>query len=247
MADAVGKENLSKNELKRRLKAEQKAKEKAAKEAAAAQSSLSNDKPKAEAAKKISQEDEESLDPNEYFKIRCKALDTMRSQGVQPYPHKYEVNMSLTDFISRYNNLQAGEVLTDVVHSVAGRVHTKRESGKHLIFYDLRGEGTRLQVMSNMSYFKSQEEYETINERLRRGDIIGCKGHPGKMFDAAKCHLFTNSDLIIRRKNKEGRIINNSPRDHSFDSVPSSSASSSLWFERQGNKVQNEVFRLDSE
>jgi len=30
-----------------------------------------------------------------------------------------------------------------------GRVHAKRESGAKLIFYDLRGEGTKIQVMAN--------------------------------------------------------------------------------------------------
>lgn len=180
MADAAttaGKENLSKNELKRRLKAEKKAKEKAEKEAVAAQ--VKNDVSESD-AKRTSQEDDENLDPTEYFKIRCKALEVMKSQGVQPYPHKYHVNMSLTEFISKYNDLEAGQVLTNVVHSVAGRVHAKRESGSKLIFYDLRGEGTKIQVMSNLSYFPSQEDFETINDRIRRGDIIGCKGYPGK-------------------------------------------------------------------
>lgn len=30
-----------------------------------------------------------------------------------------------------------------------GRVFAKRESGAHLIFYDLRGEGLKLQVMAD--------------------------------------------------------------------------------------------------
>ena len=30
-----------------------------------------------------------------------------------------------------------------------GRVHAKRESGTKLIFYDIRGEGTKLQVMAD--------------------------------------------------------------------------------------------------
>ncbi len=35
---------------------------------------------------------------------------------------------------------------------LAGRVHAKRASGAKLIFYDLRGEGLKLQVMANSRY-----------------------------------------------------------------------------------------------
>ena len=173
MADTAGLSGgqLSKNELKRRLKAEKKAKEKAAKETVQV---VKNEQSEAAG------DDDETLDPAEYFRIRCRALEAMKAQGEQPYPHKYHVNMSLTDFISRYDHLTAGEVLTDTVHSVAGRVHAKRESGSKLIFYDLRGEGTKIQVMANLAYFPSQEVFDKINEKIRRGDIIGCKGHPGK-------------------------------------------------------------------
>ncbi len=36
-----------------------------------------------------------------------------------------------------------------VVFGLAGRVHAKRESGAKLYFYDLRGEGVKIQVMAN--------------------------------------------------------------------------------------------------
>jgi len=36
--------------------------------------------------------------------------------------------------------------------TLAGRVHAKREAGAKLIFYDLRGEGKKLQVMANAKY-----------------------------------------------------------------------------------------------
>ena len=35
---------------------------------------------------------------------------------------------------------------------LTGRVHAKREAGAKLIFYDLRGEGTKIQVMANAKY-----------------------------------------------------------------------------------------------
>ena len=31
----------------------------------------------------------------------------------------------------------------------SGRIHAKRESGTKLIFYDIRGDGKKLQIMAN--------------------------------------------------------------------------------------------------
>ncbi len=49
-------------------------------------------------------------------------------------------------FTSKPFLLQDGETLTDVEVRVAGRIHAIRESGAKLIFYDVRGEGVKLQV-----------------------------------------------------------------------------------------------------
>ncbi|KAM4614304.1 lysine--tRNA ligase isoform 1-T1 [Discoglossus pictus] len=160
-----------KSELKRRMKAEKKAAEKEAK-----QKEPTEKAPKEEAAEEI---DEETLDPNQYYKIRTQAVQQLKGTKNDPYPHKFHVDMSLTDFVQKYSNLQTGDHLTEVV-SVAGRIHAKRISGGKLIFYDLRAEGTKLQVMANSKFYKSEEEFASINNRLRRGDILGVKGNPGK-------------------------------------------------------------------
>lgn len=123
--------------------------------------------------------DEESLDPNQYYKIRTQAIQQLKGTKDDPYPHKFHVQMSLTEFIKKYNDLQVGEHLEEVV-TVAGRIHAKRISGAKLIFYDLRGEGLKLQVMANSKFYKSEEEFIAVNNKLRRGDIIGVKGNPGK-------------------------------------------------------------------
>lgn len=171
-------EKLSKNELKRRLKAQKKEQERSEK--------VGN---KADANPKVVVDEEEFVDEslsdqdNEYrkeFLLRSKAVKALKDAGDHPYPHKYHVDISLSNFIEKYQSLPAGDVLKDVTLSVAGRVHAKRESGAKLIFYDLRGEGTKIQVMSQSSYFPSEEDFKKSNEKIKRGDIIGCRGHPGK-------------------------------------------------------------------
>ncbi|CAB3230895.1 unnamed protein product [Arctia plantaginis] len=166
-------EKLSKNELKRRLKAEQKLKEKAEKSAQVTP---------VVADKKASKAVEEEISPNEYYKLRSAAVAALK-QGPKedhPYPHKFNVTISLENFIEKYNNLNSGEVLDGVTLSVAGRVHSIRESGAKLIFYDLRGEGVKIQVMANAKLYESEDKFVADTDKLRRGDIIGCIGHPGK-------------------------------------------------------------------
>ncbi|XP_042294348.1 lysine--tRNA ligase isoform X1 [Sceloporus undulatus] len=167
---------LSKNEAKRRMKAERKAAEKEAR--------LKDQRHEGNAAsakaEEQDQEEEESLDPNQYFRIRSQAVQQLKASGEQPYPHKFHVDLSLEDFLARYGHLQPGEHLGSVSLRVAGRIHAKRASGGKLIFYDLRGEGVKLQVMANSRNYKSEEEYVRINNKLRRGDIVGILGNPGK-------------------------------------------------------------------
>uniref|UniRef100_UPI00398F8061 lysine--tRNA ligase isoform X1 n=1 Tax=Pristiophorus japonicus TaxID=55135 RepID=UPI00398F8061 len=165
-----------KSELKRRLKAEKKAAEKEIKRKEVVAEQVCE-------AKKDGfdiNEDEEILDPNQYYKIRTQAIQQLKETNENPYPHKFHVDMSLTEFIDKYNNLQPGEQLSNVTLSVAGRVHAKRTSGTKLIFYDLRGEGVKLQVMANSKNYNSEEEFIKVNNKLRRGDIIGVQGNPGK-------------------------------------------------------------------
>ncbi|VEL29301.1 unnamed protein product [Protopolystoma xenopodis] len=59
------------------------------------------------------------------------------------------------------------------------RIHAKRESGSKLIFYDIMAEDHRLQVMANVAFYKSEDDFLKINNILRRGDILGCIGIPG--------------------------------------------------------------------
>ncbi|XP_050329610.1 lysine--tRNA ligase isoform X1 [Bactrocera neohumeralis] len=170
----------TKLELKRRLKAEQKAKEKAEKEAqkaAAASANADSNAPK----KKSAAASEEEISPNEYFKLRSAAVvDLKKSPETHPYPHKFNVSISLENFIKKYENLKEGEMLEDVALSVAGRVHAIRESGVKLIFYDLRGEGVKLQVMANAKLYHNESAFEPDTAKIRRGDIIGISGYPGK-------------------------------------------------------------------
>ena len=178
--ETEGGEQLSKNELKRRMKAEKKAAEKAQKAAEKAKEEPAA-KGKAEAQQKDGLNSDE-ITPNEYFKLRSKAIEDLKSDpGTHPYPHKFHVSISLTDFIEKYSSLSDGQSLDDVEVRVAGRIHAIRESGAKLHFYDLRGEGTKVQVMANAKAYAAGEEAFLVDvAKIRRGDIVGFVGKPAK-------------------------------------------------------------------
>jgi lysyl-tRNA synthetase class 2 len=59
-----------------------------------------------------------------------------------------------------------------------GRVYSKRAMGQKLRFYDVRSESQKIQVMANANFYKSEEEFVKITERIKLGDIVGVKGKP---------------------------------------------------------------------
>ena len=174
-------EKLSKNELKRRQKAEKKAAEKAEKAAEKAKTEDGDTKPNKPAVVKDEMSNDD-ITPNEYFKLRSRAVEELKHEPTNhPYPHKFHVSISLTEFIEKYSNLKDGESLDDVEVRVAGRIHAIRESGAKLHFYDLRGEGTKVQVMANARAYKAGEEAFLADvAKIRRGDIVGFIGKPAK-------------------------------------------------------------------
>lgn len=167
---------MSKNELKRREKMKRKEAEKAAKEAAKAEKAAANPKP--EAAKK---EDEEDVDPTKYFENRLTAVKKAEESGNTLYPHKFAVQYSLPEFIEKYSYAKDGEHLESEVCTIAGRVILKRASGKKLFFYTLQGDGKQIQVMASEAFYTAgPEAFQMITASIRRGDIIGIKGFPGR-------------------------------------------------------------------
>lgn len=93
----------------------------------------------------------------QYYENRSRQIQKLRETlNPNPYPHKFHVTKSLPQFIRDYGakDSSGSEVVarggrhTDVV-SVAGRVHNIRSSGAKLHFYDLHGEGVKIQIMAS--------------------------------------------------------------------------------------------------
>ena len=106
--------------------------------------------------------------------------NVLQDGSVKAYPHKFFTSCQLGDYISKYNSLEDGQHLNTDIEAIAGRILSKRGQGK-LMFYDLHGEGFKVQIMSDIgSYEGGEEAFRSIHALLRRGDIVGVKGFPGK-------------------------------------------------------------------
>ncbi|WFD36463.1 lysine--tRNA ligase [Malassezia cuniculi] len=175
LLDTVTGEYVSKSELKRRQKQRQKEAQKAEKaEKAAAETQNAPSRPGNDAAA------EEALTPNQYYEMRSRAIQRLReTKQPDPYPHKFEVSVGLSEFIARYQDrIEPGGRIEEPV-AVAGRLHNMRASGQKLRFYDLHGEGVKIQIMAQLQDHTEGDFFEA-HDILRRGDVVGVRGVPGK-------------------------------------------------------------------
>jgi lysyl-tRNA synthetase, class II len=175
LLDDVTGEMVSKTELKKRKKAREREAEKAKKAAAAPAKATAPKK------KTSTEADEKELTPSQYFEARCRqVLKLKETKKPDPYPHKFHVNYELGSFAKEFGHLKSGEAVREKEIRVAARIHGKRSSGAKLIFYDVKVEGHKLQVMCQGQEAKGDVPFEDQHEHLRRGDIIGIVGFPGR-------------------------------------------------------------------
>eukprot|EP00979_Chaetoceros_neogracilis_P010453 scaffold2473_cov214-Chaetoceros_neogracile.AAC.7 len=173
-APAEGGEKLSKNALKKKLKVEKAAAAKVAKAKAKAEQEAVNP-----TKKKVAEE--EILDPTAYKQNRESAVKSLQADGTTAYPHKFHVDYRLPDYCDDFEpKITDGTHIEDTMVSIAGRIASVRGQGK-LFFYDIRGDGSKVQIMSDLkSYAAGEEAFYKIHRLIKRGDVIGVKGHPGK-------------------------------------------------------------------
>lgn len=127
-------------------------------------------------------EDDDLLDPNQYYEKQVLNVQKMHAAGVNPFPHKFERTMKIEEFVGKYEeSIPIGEHVETEIVSLTGRIYTKRSSGSKLFFYDLHSEGTRVQIMAQAQHSDlTPEEFSTLHSSIHRGDIVGVRGFPGK-------------------------------------------------------------------
>lgn len=97
-----------------------------------------------------------------------------------PYPHKFHVTYDLTKFDSEYGHLKKGELVRDKIVSIGCRIYNIRTAGENLRFYEVAVDGASIQIMATNAENASQIPFIEQHDVLRRGDIIGVTGFPGR-------------------------------------------------------------------
>ncbi|TFK64828.1 lysine-tRNA ligase [Pluteus cervinus] len=170
--DPVTGEMVSKQELKRREKQRAKDASKAAKA------------PPPEAKPKEAVPSEDDLNPNQYYELRSRQILNLKAtQSPNPYPHKFHVSRSITSYVDKYGPdgvIAPGAKVEKVTESLAGRIHNIRASGAKLRFYDLHGEGKKVQIMATQQDSEDPDKFVEIHDIFRRGDIVGVVGTPSR-------------------------------------------------------------------
>lgn len=103
---------------------------------------------------------------------RVKIVDELKSKGINPYPHKYDITHTIIDI----KKMERSDKPTDAFAfdiSTAGRVANIRRHGK-ISFVDIFDEGERLQLQLRVN--ELGDRYDKFFEIVDRGDILGVKG-----------------------------------------------------------------------
>ncbi|KAK9770938.1 putative Lysyl-tRNA synthetase [Seiridium cardinale] len=189
--DEVTGERISKSELKKRQKQRERDAKKAEKAAAAP--------PKEKKEKSNAEAEESTLTPNQYFEIRSRAITKLiETKDPYPYPHKFASDYDVRNFVSDFGHLKSGEFDKAKEIRIQARIYNKRASGNKLCFYDVRDEGVKLQVMCQLQEIREgSPEFTKQHEHLRRGDIIGIIGYPGRTAPKNKIEKGEEGELSI--------------------------------------------------
>ncbi|KAL8130220.1 hypothetical protein V2J09_019375 [Rumex salicifolius] len=187
-------EKISKSAAKKLIKMQQKEEERRKKEEEKARKASAN--PTAQ-GQKAQAADDDDMDPTQYFENRLKFLAPLKEAGINPYPHKFSVSMSIMEYTQKYGSLENGDHLDDVQVSLAGRIMSKRSSSSKLFFYDLHGEVAKVQVMADARSSELDEaEFSKFHGSVKRGDIVGVTGFPGKT-KRGELSIFPKSFLVL--------------------------------------------------
>ncbi len=114
---------------------------------------------------------------NDLIQRRLEELEQIREQGIDPYPHRYDVTNNSKEIIESFIDPQTDEDRDERKKnpvSVAGRIMAIRKMGKATFCHIKDGEG-KIQI-----YIRKDdigEESYNIFKLLDIGDIIGVKGY----------------------------------------------------------------------
>lgn len=113
-----------------------------------------------------------------YDSRRLTVEELKQNDDTHPYPHKFPISITLSDFCQKYDHLNKAERVDDVCEQVAGRILSIRRASSKLYFFDVQGEGAKIQVKVNLATYDNKDGFADEMSKFHRGDIVGIHGFP---------------------------------------------------------------------
>lgn len=98
--------------------------------------------------------------------------------NIEPYPYRFEKEMSASEIKEKYDHLQAGEVQESEKLSFAGRVMSIRHHGK-TAFFHLKDDTGRIQAYIRADAV-GKDRMGLFKKHVKIGDFVGVRGFPFK-------------------------------------------------------------------
>eukprot|EP00055_Hartaetosiga_balthica_P009931 m.40892 g.40892 ORF g.40892 m.40892 type:complete len:612 (+) comp6960_c0_seq1:37-1872(+) len=116
--------------------------------------------------------------PSAHAEDRHSSLRTYEESGKSLYPVINKGVTQLSQFRQTYK-LKDGERLTNIRCTIAGRITSKRQSGKKLCFYHIDDGTEKIQVIAFAKDAIDNYDFGIAHNALKRGDIAEIEGYPG--------------------------------------------------------------------
>lgn len=107
-----------------------------------------------------------------------KVEELKQNADTHPYPHKFPISITISNFCQKYDHLKKGERMEDICEQVAGRILSIRKASSKLYFFDVQGDGVKIQVKVNLATYKNKDHFAEEMAKYHRGDIVGIHGLP---------------------------------------------------------------------
>jgi lysyl-tRNA synthetase class 2 len=115
-------------------------------------------------------------DLNEILRLRRAKLDTLREQGVNPYPYSFKKTVHIPELLDKFDSVQENEEHQGPEFSIAGRIVSVRIMGK-AAFCHVRDEFGQMQV-----YIQRDRVGEQVFNLFKHFDISDWIGVCGTAF-----------------------------------------------------------------
>eukprot|EP01129_Flabellula_baltica_P004657 TRINITY_DN1639_c0_g1_i2.p1 TRINITY_DN1639_c0_g1~~TRINITY_DN1639_c0_g1_i2.p1 ORF type:complete len:550 (+),score=125.19 TRINITY_DN1639_c0_g1_i2:30-1679(+) len=120
---------------------------------------------------------QDDIEKQEFYQMRKEFIQNLKKEkGVNAYP-VYSQTVTLAQYKEKYDSVQKEERL-DTIVELAGRVTSKRYSGKNLYFLTIQQDNVLVQLRCAKNEFEDAGQFKWGTEMIKRGDIIAARGYP---------------------------------------------------------------------